>query len=195
MISFQSRSMMRRRRVVTAPVQPGSWIPIIFTVGIDDASSRKCAHPCKMEVRDGCFDTLLRLISVRKEMQYMLHSRRKAEIEVLYTQNKPKDNGSGAFGETYACSNAKQPLNPFGKVIPSSSQKVFPNIATRITAFEDSSHLDIFSSSSQLKNSDMRSWPTPDHSESKCSPHALLVRYLEEKITGFIGAAMHRKRI
>jgi len=137
-------------------------------------------------------------ISVRKEMQYMLHSRRKAEIEVLYTQNKPKDSGNGAFGETYSCPNAKQPLNPFGKVIPSSSQKVFPNTATRITAFEDSSHLDIFSSSPQLTNSDMKSWPSTDYTDysgSHCSPHALLVRYLKEKITGFIGAAMHRKRV
>lgn len=39
-------------------------------------------------------------------MQYMLHSRRKAEIEVLYTQNKFNDSGNEAFGKAYPCSNS-----------------------------------------------------------------------------------------
>jgi meiotic recombination protein SPO11 len=85
------------------------WIS--FTAGIGNASSRKCTYSCKMEVSDDSFNSpfvfvVLNKISVRKEMQYMLHSRRKAEIEVLYTQSKANDNGTGAFGETYPCSNS-----------------------------------------------------------------------------------------
>ncbi|KIM45445.1 hypothetical protein M413DRAFT_24646 [Hebeloma cylindrosporum] len=113
----------------------------------------------------------------KKEMQYMLHSRRKAEIEVLYTQSKSSDSGTGAIG---------------------SSQKVLQNETSRLTAFEDSSDLHIFSSSPQLRDSDMKiTWPSPNYgkaTESHCKPHALLMRYLEEKVTGFIGTAMRRTK-
>lgn len=194
--------MMRRRSVVYC----STWLVdiILFTEGTGDASSRKCTYPCKMEVGDDCLNflfvfSILNQISIRKEMQYMLHSRRKAEIEVLYTQNKSNDNGTGVLGEIYSCSSSNPILESHSwQVITGSSQKVLQNTTSRTTPSEDSSQLDIFSSSPQLMDSNMNTWSSPDcnkATESHCAPHALLMLYLEEKITGFIGAAMRRTRI
>lgn len=72
-----------------------------------------------------------------------------------------------------------QSLNPIlVEVITSSSQKVLHQ--------------------NQSTDSDMETWSNPDHNkftESHCAPHALLMRYLEEKIAGFIEAATRRTRI
>jgi len=71
-----------------------------------------------------------------------------------------------------------QSLNPIlAKVITGSSQKVLHQ--------------------NQLTDSDMETWSNPDHNKftAHCAPHALLMRYLEEKIAGFIEAATRRTRI
>ncbi|KAF8971127.1 Spo11/DNA topoisomerase VI subunit A [Flammula alnicola] len=126
----------------------------------------------------------------KKEMQYMLHSRHKAEIEIL----------SSVQSNYKAASHAKLPLSNARIDSMGSKQN-----ETNISCPEDLLHDDIDLPSADAFDcslyaplgSDASEFPDPSGSfnvtsERLCAPHALLLRYLELKITDFVVSARRR---
>lgn len=113
-----------------------------------------------------------KLISIpRKELQYMLHNRRKAEIEVLSACGEGMQSQRGL---------ALDIISLAGSVVceQGDSLKGKPPIHTCCSALPTSLQPSVF---------------TNIVSETKCTPHGLLIRYLTTKICACVAAAADQK--
>lgn len=69
-------------------------LTLLVDLGIDNASEAKRPTSCEVEVWiNKLYRLLYDFIFFRKELQYMLHNRRKAEIEVLLTSSESDATG------------------------------------------------------------------------------------------------------